>query len=238
MRNRISSRLVKKEKTKVVRQFWLFIILAVILIGLFIFVILPNFINITSSLLGSNNAPFAPKDELPPFTPTLTAPPKATKDAELLLFGYAEAESEVFVIVNGEELEAVKAQADGSFQATTVLTEGENVLTTYARDAAGNESQVSRAYKISLDTEVPLLDVTQPTADATIQGRAQQNLSVTGVTDPGVKVTINGQLTYAKQDGVFTHNFRLQEGKNELELIATDAAGNVTEKKIAVTFQL
>ena len=238
MRKRVSSRLAKQEKKKVVRQFWVYIVMAVILIGLFIFVILPNFINITSSLLGGTAAPFTPKDELPPFTPTLTAPPKATKDAELLLFGYAEAESEVFVIVNGEELEAILAQDDGSFQATTILTEGENVLTTYARDAAGNESQLSRAYKIVLDTEAPPLDITKPTADQTIQGRSEQNLQVTGITDPGVKVTVNGQLTYAKQDGAFSYNFRLQEGKNDLEFIVTDAAGNVTEEKLSVIFQL
>lgn len=237
MRRRVISRLVKQEKTKVVRQFWFFIVVAAILVSLFIFVILPNFINITSSFLGSTT-PFTPKDELPPFTPTLTAPPKATKDAELLLFGYAEAESEVFVIVNGEELEPVVAQEDGSFQATTTLTEGENVLTTYARDAAGNESQLSRGYKIALDTEAPLLDITTPTADAIIQGRAQQNLQIAGLTDPGVKVTINGQLTYAKLDGAFGHSFRLNEGKNDLEFIATDAADNVTEKKLSVTFQL
>ena len=237
MRTRVSSRLVKQEKRKVVRQFWLFIIMAAILIGLFVFVILPNFITITSSFLGSAT-PFTPKDELPPFTPTLTAPPKATKEAELLLFGYAEAKSEVIIIVNGDELEPIVAQNDGSFQATTALTEGENLLTTFARDAAGNESQLSRAYRSGLDTEVPPLEITAPAENATIQGRSGQNMQVVGLSDPGVKVTVNGQLTYAKQDGTFAYSFHLSEGKNDLTIIATDAAGNGTEKQFSVTFPL
>ncbi|NCN06440.1 MAG: hypothetical protein GW946_01175 [Candidatus Pacebacteria bacterium] len=237
MRKRVSSRLVKQEKNKVVRQFWFFVVMAAILIGLFIFVILPNFINMTSSFLGSAT-PFTPKDELPPFTPTLTAPPKATKDAELLLFGYAEAESDVFVIVNGDEMAPIQAQGDGSFQATIALTEGENVLTTYARDVAENESQLSREYKIVLDTQEPPLELTDLADGSTIQGKNNQNLQIKGTTDPGVKVTINGQLTYAKQDGVFSQNFHLSEGKNDLEIIATDTAGNVTEQKISITFQL
>jgi len=237
MRKRVSSRLAKQEKNKVVRQFWLFIVMAAILIGLFIFVILPNFINITSSFLGSA-VPLSPKDELPPYTPTLTAPPKATKDAELLLFGYAEAESEVFVIVNGEELESIVAQDDGSFQTTAVLTEGENILTVYARDAAGNESQLSRSYKIALDTEAPPLDISKPEENASIQGRTEQNLQIIGVTDPGVKITVNGQLTYAKQDGVFAYSFYLVEGKNDLLIVASDAAGNTTEKELTISFQL
>ncbi|PIY80158.1 MAG: hypothetical protein COY80_04555 [Candidatus Pacebacteria bacterium CG_4_10_14_0_8_um_filter_42_14] len=235
---RISSRLLKHEKTKVVRQTWFFVFFSVVVLGLFVFVILPNFIGITATILGNNATPFAPADTLPPYTPTFTAPPKATTDAQLTLFGYAEPESDVIVIVNGQESEAVTAGSDGSFETAVILTEGDNNITTFARDKAGNESQQSRAYGIILDTEIPPLEISSPESSTTIQGRSNQTLAITGMTDPGVKITINGKLTYAKEDGSFSHSQFLNEGDNELTIVAADAAGNSIEKKLSVRFEL
>jgi len=235
---RISSRLLKHEKSKVVRQTWFFVFFSVVVLGLFIFVILPNFIGITTKILGSNATPFAPADTLPPYTPTFTAPPKATTDSQLTLFGYAEPESDVIILVNGQESEPVIAGSDGSFETAITLTEGENNIITFARDKAGNESQHSRAYGIILDTEIPPLEILTPESSATIQGRANRTLAITGVTDPEVKVTVNGKLTYAKEDGSFSHSQFLNEGDNELTIVATDAAGNSIEKKLNIRFEL
>jgi len=235
---RLSSRLLKHEKTKVVRQTWFFVFFTVVVLGLFIFVILPNFIGITTTILGNNSTPFAPADTLPPYTPTFTAPPKATTDAELTLFGYAEPESDVIILVNGQESEAVQTGNDGSFEIVVTLTEGENSITTFARDDAGNESQHSRSYGIVLDTEIPPLEIISPENNTTIVGRTNRTVAITGVTDPGVKITVNGKLSYAKEDGNFSHSQFLSEGDNELSIIATDEAGNSIEQKLNIRFEL
>lgn len=59
--------------------------------------------------------------------------------------------SPVTLTVNGE---TVTVNADGSFSTTVSLTEGENVITVVATDAAGKSSTVTRT--VTLDTGMPV----------------------------------------------------------------------------------
>lgn len=61
--------------------------------------------------------------------------------------------SPVTLTVNGE---TVTVNADGSFSTTVSLTEGENIITVVATDAAGKSSTVTRT--VTLDTGMPVFN--------------------------------------------------------------------------------
>jgi hypothetical protein len=58
-------------------------------------------------------------------------------------------------------------------------------------------------------------------------------LNIKGVTEPNVSLTINGETVDVSPDGKFDYFYRLRNaGINEIIVVAEDAAGNKTEKKI------
>ncbi len=58
-------------------------------------------------------------------------------------------------------------------------------------------------------------------------------LNIKGITEPNVSLTINGETVDVSPDGKFDYFYRLRNaGINEIIIIAEDAAGNKTEKKI------
>lgn len=58
-------------------------------------------------------------------------------------------------------------------------------------------------------------------------------LNIKGITEPNASLTINGETVDVSPDGKFDYFYRLKNaGINEIFVIAEDAAGNKTEKKI------
>lgn len=74
--------------------------------------------------------------------------------------------SPVTLTVNGE---TVTVNADGSFSTTVSLTEGENVITVVATDAAGKSSTVTRT--VTLDTGLPIFHSVTITPNPVDAGR-------------------------------------------------------------------
>jgi len=65
------------------------------------------------------------------------------------------------VKVNGV---SATVDAQGSFSAAIVLSEGDNTITAEATDAVGNKGQVS--VMVNLDTVAPIINITSPTDGA------------------------------------------------------------------------
>lgn len=232
----VSSRLARREQQKVVRQTAFFLVLALgIGIG-FVFIILPGFIRLISSLntteVGSNNS-----DSLPPQVPILAAPPVATPSAEVVITGYGEKQSQVVVLLNGTENSRQAINDEGNFTFTLPLEEGDNEFKVYAIDEAQNESSVSKSYVIARDSQAPTLEITEPTANQEIQSRKNQLVTIKGKTEPEARVTVNGRLVFAGLDGTFSTTYSLQEGENKLQFESLDKAGNVTKQELTVTFK-
>lgn len=236
-RTRTSSRIIKKERSKLVKQFWFFVILSVLLVVAFLFFVLPNFIAITNSLFGGSPV-FEKEDTIPPQVPLISAPPEATQEQSLALTGYTEADSTVVILLNQEQYERVTAGADGTFEAEVLLVDGENTVSAYSIDAAENESAVSRVYTVEYDVTDPQLVLDGLEDDATITGRENQTLQIRGITDTNAKVSVNGRVSYPDDEGAFTISYYLKEGENELQIVAEDKAGNSTEQTFMITFQL
>lgn len=232
---RISPRLARKEKKKVVKETALLFIGAVVIAVVFIMFILPWFFALFLKIVGSGDS--TNETGLPPQVPVFAAPIDATSSAQLTMSGYTESEAEVTLVINDEEIETKKANAEGNFEFEVDLEEGDNVISAFA--AKGElESALSQRYTVIFDNKKPKLEVAKPDDKQTVEGRANQLFTVSGVTDPDAHVLINGRAVYPNSKGEFTSSIQLNEGENKVELKAIDRAKNETEVVRTVTFKL
>ena len=237
MSPRRTSRKVRREKKKVLSQSVIMIIVAILLLLAFLFVILPSFIGFVTNVLNSSS-PFQETDEIPPQIPIISAPVSATNSAELSISGFGEPESDVIIILNGSKEDEIQIADDGTFSVPLTLSEGNNSVSAYSRDAAENESPVTREYTTKLDTQDPELTITEPEDGTEIQGRGNQMLTIQGTTDKDttVRVYVNDRIVFPKADGTWKYDFRLSEGENKLNIRAVDAAGNETDTEVTYKF--
>lgn len=203
----------------------------------FIFFIMPRTVAFVFTILGSDS-PTLNADTLPPQVPIVSAPVTATTEATITLNGYSEPASTVKFVLNGNAVADVKTAEDGAFSHELQLSEGANEIKTYAIDEAGNESQVSRTYSITRDSQAPELLISEPTAGEEFETRQEQTITVKGTTEAEAKVYINGRLVVANSEGEFSTTYFLEEGDNPLEIRSTDKAGNTTETELTVSFRL
>lgn len=235
-RDRVTSRLVKKERKKLAKQTVYFGAIAVIIIVLFLVVILPGFLALVDKFLNSNS--FAEKDTLPPQVPIISSPVAATNSASIKLEGYGEQGSEIFLVLNALQHESTMVDPEGKFSIEFNLEEGENTIEFYATDVAGNESNSTKTYVSVLDTQNPELEISEPQDGVTLNGLGSQNIQIKGKTDPGNKVLINGQRTFVSGDGSFSQPVELKEGDNNIEVRATDVANNESVQNLIVRLKL
>ncbi|WP_418936793.1 BapA/Bap/LapF family large adhesin [Leclercia adecarboxylata] len=169
-----------------------------------------------------------------------------TNDNTPTLSGTAEAGSSVAIYEGNRLLGTVEANADGiwSFTPTVVLAEGLHSFTVIATDLAGNVSQPSGAYTLTVDMTPPATPVivsvsddvagsTGPLTSGQLTNDARPELTGTGVAGSIVHILDNGQeIGTALVDGTgnwrFTPDSDLAQGPHELRVSATDAAGNLS----------
>lgn len=231
------SRLSRKQQQQMMHQTVLIVVVALSLLVAFIFFIMPQFLSLADSILNGPSILNEDQDQIPPQTPILAVPVSATNSASLLISGIGEMASQVVLILNGEKLEEVKIDDKGEFKFKVSLIEGGNALAVYSIDEAGNESVQTREYKVTLDTEAPVLEVSSPEDGSTIELRKNQIITIIGTTESQAKVFINDRLVYAKADGSFSMSYKLEEGENKLKFKAIDRGGNESEKEITVRFR-
>ena len=77
------------------------------------------------------------------------------------------------------------------------------------------------------------MEVTEP-QDGQSFDKNHQEISISGKTDAGNNVWVNGRFVVVKDDGSFTMKLRLNDGENLLTISSKDPAGNETkvEKKV------
>lgn len=183
------------------------------------------------------NASVAPEkeDKTPPPPPTLDNIPKATKESTVEISGNTESGVKVVFTINGKNDE-VLADIDGRFIYDFTLNEGENTLSAVAKDKAGNESMQSTQRKIIFDNTPPELEISAPADGSSYFGPKQKQLTITGKTDEGSKVQVNGRWVITNSDGSFSYVYSLSDNQNQLIITSEDEAGNKSEKVINVTY--
>lgn len=235
VKRRPTSRLARKESKKLVRQTVVMAGAAIGVIVIFIYVILPSFIKILNVILGDSSS-VEITDDIPPQAPVISAPLEATSSARIKINGFSEPNSQVVFVLNGQKSDQFSVEDDGSFENELNLDQGENSLTLYAIDEAGNESNATKNYIIVFDNQPPLLEISSPNDGETIVGKNNQNLVVSGKTEPDAKVYIDEKVTFPNTEGNFSYTFRLEEGENLITVEAIDKGGNVARSELSINF--
>jgi flagellar hook assembly protein FlgD len=116
----------------------------------------------------------------------------------------------------------VALNPEGDFQYEWLLEEGDNLIRIVATDDVGNVTTHERL--VHLKTKPPLL-VLNMEEGATF---GDSLLQLTGRSDAGTTVTVNGQVVPVSALGDFQATLNLFQGDNLIQAVARDQAGNVS----------
>jgi len=230
------SKLFKKQEKRKFRLaaflifFSLFIILVVIFFGPFLLVKISLFLG---EIRNSSVAPQS-EDKIPPPPPEIIIPFEATSSSKISFLGFAEPGTKVEIFVNDLSQKSGITDNDGKFNINNLeISQGENEIYAVAIDNAGNLSQSSPKTMVIFDNTPPKLEISQPENKATFYGLSK-TIEIKGETEEDTTVSINDHLATMEAGGKFRYSLTLSRGENRFKIIATDKAGNESEKEITV----
>jgi len=231
------SRLNRRNNDQVTKKTVLLGILTIILaIGVLVFG-LPLLIRF-SIFLGQGKSSKTVADKvLPPLAPRLVLPFEATNTATVAIQGFAEAKVNVELFKNDVSVGKTEVTDNGDFGFSGInLDTGDNNFTAVASTDKTGSGEKSSPVDLVYDTTPPNLVLTNPSEDSLSVDSA--DFDITGTTDKGSSVTINGHVAMVDDNGNFKLKWQLNTGENDLEIVAQDAAGNQTRKTIKITYSL
>lgn len=169
--------------------------------------------------------------------PTLSQTFSATNSATITVSGTAAPKQKVELYVNNNLSDIVDTKNDGSFTFKEVtLISGQNTIEAKAK-VDNKESDFSEPLTISYEKSAPSLTIDSPQDNQTFSGSNQQDITVRGKTDNNnIHVTVNGFWATLDANGNYSYTLHLQNGSNQIKVIAQDEAGNQTEKDVTVNF--
>lgn len=166
--------------------------------------------------------------------PVLDPLAEATNSSTITVTGTGDKDSTVKISVNDSETAKVLVDKEGKFKIANIrLKEGDNsiVATTLLTD---KESSPSQPINIAFKKNPPKLEITAPSDGQKFI--SDKDISISGETDPGNKVTINDRFAIVGSDGKFNFKVSLSGGDNNFKIVATDTAGNQTTVERKVNF--
>jgi len=170
--------------------------------------------------------------------PILNPLPQATNSAHIVISGRSSKGYQVLLYLNNSNVDQVNADENGSFVFSENLVSGDNQIKAKAK-FNNKQSDFSDTIDVTLKNSPPTLDVSSP-SDGQGFNKNQVNtgntINVTGKTDQGVSVTINGFWAVVDDSNNFSYTLPLQNGDNQIKIVAIDQAGNKTEKDLKVNF--
>lgn len=165
--------------------------------------------------------------------PVITSPEEGfiTNETQLNVEGTASPTTSVKLLNNGEEVDTVEVGNEGTFNIPVDLSEGDNELVAVTL-LDGREIMESESVTIVSDTEAPELTIDSPE-----DGTKSKNETVTvegTVADANLDyVEVNGERARV-DDGNYSLRILLDEGTNEIEVVAADLAGNTTADSVSI----
>jgi hypothetical protein len=166
-------------------------------------------------------------DTTPPAAPQIASPADGSLSASatVTVSGTAEPGSVVEVFDGGVSKSVTTANAGGAWSKTlTGLAEGAHTLTANATDAAGNQSPLSSAHTVSIDTTAPDTAIASGPADPTTDTSADFTFTAD---EPGATFECSldsAPFTACTSPHAYT---ALSPGAHVFEVRAVDPAGNV-----------
>lgn len=197
---------------------------------------LPLLINLSLFLSGSRANQEQLKDQDPFFIapPILNSSPRATSSANIIVSGVALKDQTINLYINGNLIDKTRTEDDGSFSFKEALSTGENVIKAKAV-VEDKESEFSQTLAIAFKNAPPSLNIQSPSNDQSF-AKDQNIADVKGTTDADVKITVNGFWAITDDNGNFSYRLPLQNGENNIKIVAVDIAGNKTQKEVKVTY--
>jgi hypothetical protein len=120
----------------------------------------------------------------------------------------------------------------GMSNLTLKLQEGLNDVLIELRDLAGNRGAPVR-FQVFVDTVRPVLELERAGQVRT----RDPDLVVSGSTEPGCQVMVDGVAVGLLNDNTFSTVVHLNEGSNLIEITSVDAAGNSAYKNLVVDLE-
>ena len=137
--------------------------------------------------------------------------------------------------LNGTEVgsaftyDAISSQA--TYRPTTPLPQDTNSLTARATDGFGNQSNLVSSL-FNVDSIPPsIFDLLPPSGTITRTNLVKGS----GRLSEPASVNVDGSTVATNADRTFTFDSMLREGQNSLMVVATDLAGNIGTRNIAIT---
>ena len=231
------SRLYKKlEKTS--RKNLFFNLLGIVFLTVLLVKFgVPMIINLTLfvSKVGNSDTEIVKVDNASYIPPAILNPlSTATNSAKIVVSGTGSFDQTISLYVNNVKTDETKTKENGSFSFAITLEEKENTIKVKVVSDQG-QSDFSESLQISYKSSLPSLNIESP-ADGQSFSKEEKTVEVRGQTDPLVKVTVNGFRAVIDQYNNFFYNLPLKEGENIIKIVATDEAGNKTEKTLTVTY--
>ena len=146
--------------------------------------------------------------------------------------GTATVNTELKLYKNGEEAGNAVVDDNRRFSLDVKLSEGENNLSAVSV-VNGKETTQSKQETIVLDTVAP--DLVASSTEGSVTNKDTVTIVGTASDEHFASVTVNGEKATVEADGSFAKRVLLDAGENELQVVATDLAGNSTSKAITVT---
>lgn len=176
------------------------------------------------------------KDVIPPQTPLLSALPEATNSSSMVVEGYTETGASLEYLINDTISQIGKALEDGSFSTPVRLQAGSNRVYVRAIDEAGNASTSEVEIVVFDDKPVELI-IISPKDGSEFFGKNSQIIEITGeVNKKDSQIVINNSFVLVDSLGKFIHRFQLSDRNNEINVIASDMAGNTDSKTIKILY--
>lgn len=229
--SRLSRLEEKKEKRRLVLAI-LGILAILALVGVFGLKLLIGFSLFVEKSKGVAPTPAAQNHGVV-LPPVLDPPPEATNTATIPLTGKGQPDLTLQIFINNELFTTIPVPSTGIFSVPDVpLDSGANTISAKLTDTKGNTSDPSNVVSVSYVNKPPKLIISSPDDNATITGDPA-SVTVSGMTDDNVSVTINGHTIVVASDDSFSYTYPLNEGDNTLTIVASDGAGNqitVTKK--------
>jgi len=151
--------------------------------------------------------------------------PGLTNVATLVVTGTVDAGATVTVTNTSTAISGAAAVADTTWSYTVALAEGKNSISVAAQKPMS--SAATAVVGVTLDTVAPML-VVSALSDGSYAGSQIQNITGNVSDSSAVTVQINNvQATLV--DGTFSVPVTMVNGSNLITVIASDAAGNVTQ---------
>lgn len=162
--------------------------------------------------------------------PEITSPEDGsyTNESSITVKGKSSPDVDITIFNNGEEAATTSTNDDGQFSADVTLSKGENELTATASTDAGT-TDPSDSVTVTLDQDKPDLTVEGP-KDRMKTNKMAVEVKGTATDENLDWVKVNGQKADLNDDGTYSKRILLDNGENEVKVVARDKANNRTRE--------